>query len=240
MGIFSRKKSDSSSSITNSATREQGHETSVDSSNNLHLGSNSAVQEIDIELSIELANNGHYALNFGDAEMALEHCTLASELGQPNAITTLIWLNIFLNRFDRLDEIMNDYDQRTRNWRDQFDALVGDPSVGAAEFDQQRPAAFYNCALSEWLRGDVDSAKRYLTVAGEDAEAKYLRYVISGESLEPLGLSEDESTELIGIYEKVIEDLERIECFDSSYTELWDGKTFMDFAKTAIERLKVA
>ena len=226
--------------MSNSASRAQEHETSVDSSDDLQLGSNSAVQEIDIELSIELANNGHYALNFGDAEMALEHCTSASELGQPNAITTLIWLNIFLNRFDRLDEIMKDYDQRTRNWRDQFDSLIGDPSVGAAEFDKQRPAAFYNCALSEWLKGDSDSAKRYLTMAGEDAEAKYLRYVISRESVEPLGLSEDESTELICIYEKVIEDLERIESFDSSYTEPWDGKTFMDFAKTAIERLKAA
>ena len=126
------------------------------------------------------------------------------------------------------------------NWRNQYDSLVGDPSIGAEQFDGQVASVSYNCALSEWLRGDVDSAKRYLTMAGEDAEAKYLRYVISGESLEPLGLSEDESTELIGIYEKVIEDLERIESFDSSYTEPWDGKTFMDFAKTAIERLKAA
>lgn len=228
LGIFSRLMNKANSRAGNSESEQQ------------QMGRPSAEPEIDLELSIEHANDGHYALNFGDAEMALEHCTLASELGQPNAVTTLIWVNILLNRFDRLDEIMNDYDQRTRNWRAQFDALVGDPSVGASEFDEQRPATFYNCALSEWLKGDVDSAKRYLTMAGEDAEAKYLRYVISGESLAPLGLSEEESTELIGIYEKVVEDLERIESFDSSYTEPWDGKTFMDFAKTALERLKAS
>lgn len=34
--------------------------------------------------------------------------------------------------------------------------------------------------------------------------------------------------------------LERIDSFDSSYTQHWDGKSFMDFAKTAIERLKSA
>jgi hypothetical protein len=239
VGIFSRLMKKTNAKVGNSEF-EQQNETSPESLNDLQLGSNSTGPKIDIELSIELANDGHYALNFGDAEMALEHCTSASELGQPNAVTTLIWVNILLNRFDRLDEIMNDFDQRTRNWRAQFDALVGDPSVGASEFDKQRPATFYNCALSEWLKGDIDSARRYLSSAGEDAEAKYLRHVIFGESIEALGLSDDESNELIEIYEKVIEDLERIESFDSSYTEPWDGKTFMDFAKTAIECLKTA
>ena len=202
--------------------------------------SKGAGPKVDIWLSIDLNNNGHKALDFGDAELALEQWTSAVALGQPNAYTSLVWLNMFLNRFDELDSIMSDYDEKTMNWRNQYDSLVGDPLIGAEQFDGQVASVSYNCALSEWLRGDVDSAKRYLTMAGEDAEAKYLRYVISGESLEPLGLSEDESTELIGIYEKVIEDLERIESFDSSYTEPWDGKTFMDFAKTAIERLKTA
>jgi tetratricopeptide (TPR) repeat protein len=195
---------------------------------------------VDIELSIDLNNDGHKALNFGDAELALEKWTSAAELGQPNAYTSLVWLNMFLNRFDLLDSIMSDYEEKTMNWRNQYDSLVGDPSIGAEQFDGQVASVSYNCALSEWLKGDVDSAKRYLSKAGEDAEAKYLRHVISGESLEALGLSENESNELIGIYEKVIEDLERIEGFDSSFTQPWDGKTCLDFAKTAIERLKTA
>jgi hypothetical protein len=206
----------------------------------LYTTSKNSGPKVDIELSIDLNNDGHKALDFGDAELALEKWTSAAELGQPNAYTSLVWLNIFLNRFDQLDSIMSDYDEKTLNWRRQFDSFAGNPYVGTSQFDQQRPAVFYNCALSEWLRGEIDSAKRYLTMAGDDAEAKYLRHEISGESLEALELSESESNELIGIYEDVIADLERIESFDSSYTEPWDGKTFMDFAKTAIERLKTA
>lgn len=194
----------------------------------------------DIELSIDFNNNGHKALDFGDAELALEHWTSASELGQPNAYTSLVWLNMFLNRFDQLDSIMSNYDEKTRNWRRQYDSLMGDPSIGAEQFDGQVASVRYNCALSEWLKGDINSARRYLRDAGEDAEAKYLRYVMSGDSIEVLRLSEDESNELIGIYEKVIEDLERIESFDCSYTQPWDGKTFMDFAKTAIEHIKAS
>jgi hypothetical protein len=200
--------------------------------------SNNSGTKVDIELSIDLNNDGHKALDFGDAELALEKWTSAAELGQPNSYTSLVWLNMFLNRFDQLDSIMSDYDEKTMNWRNQYDSLVGDPSIGAEQFDGQVASVSYNCALSEWLRGDIDSAKRYLSKAGDDAEVKYLRHVISGESLGALGLSENESNELIGIYEKVIDDLERIEGFDSSFTQPWDGKTFMDFAKTAIERLK--
>jgi hypothetical protein len=202
--------------------------------------SNNSGPKVDIELSIDLNNDGHKALDFGDAELALEKWTSAAKLGQPNAYTSLVWLNMFLNRFDQLDSIMSDYDEKTMNWRNQYDSLVGDPSIGAEQFDGQVASVSYNCALSEWLIGDIDSAKRYLSRAGDDAEAKYLRHVISGESIEALGLSENESNELIGIYEKVIDDLERIEGFDSSFTQPWDGKTFLDFAKAAIERLKTA
>jgi hypothetical protein len=202
--------------------------------------SNNSGTKVDIELSIDLNNDGHKALDFGDAELALEKWTSAAELGQPNSYTSLVWLNMFLNRFDQLDSIMSDYDEKTMNWRNQYDSLIGDPSIGAEQFDGQVASVSYNCALSEWLRGDIDSAKRYLSKAGDDAEVKYLRHVISGESLGALGLSENESNELIGIYEKVIDDLERIEGFDSSFTQPWDGKTFLDFAKAAIERLKTA
>lgn len=196
----------------------------------------------DIEFSIDLNNNGLKALDFGDAEMALEHWTSATELGQPNAYTSLVWLNMFLNRFDQLDSIMSNYDEKTRNWRRQYDSLMGDPSIGAEQFDGQIPHVNYNCALSEWLRGDPDSAKEFLKRAGDgagdDAEAIYLRKFIYGIPVSEMNLSNEQSRELIDIYEKALADIERINSFDPSMTQDWQGTTFADFAVAAIADLK--
>ena len=204
----------------------------------LHAQSRNAGPKVDIWLSVDLNNNGHKALDFGDAELALEHWTSSSEHGQPNAYTSLVWLNMFLNRFDQLDSIMRDYHEKTQNWRRQYDSLVGDPSIGAEQFDGQILSVHYNCALSEWLRGDTESAKKYLKSAGGDAEAIYLRNVIEGVPVSEMNLSDEQSRELVDIYEKALADIERINSFDSSMTQEWHGTTFADFAATAIEGLK--
>lgn len=137
---------------------------------------------------------------------------------------------------------MSNYEEKTRNWRRQYDSLLGDPSIGAEQFDGQIPHVNYNCALSEWLRGDPDSAKEFLKRAGDgaggDAEAIYVRKFIEGISVSEMNLSNEQSRDLIDIYEKALADIERINSFDSSYTQPWNGKTFMDFAKTAIEHIK--
>ena len=200
--------------------------------------SRNAGPKVDIWLSIDLNNNGHKALDFGDAELALEHWTSSSEHGQPNAYTSLVRLNMFLNRFDQLDNIMRDYHEKTQNWRRQYDSFFGDPSIGAEQFDGQIPSVHYNCALSEWLRGDRESAKKYLKSAGGDAEAIYLRNVIEGVPVSEMSLSDEQSRELVDIYDKALGDIERINSFDSSMTEEWHGTTFADFAATAIEGLK--
>ena len=204
----------------------------------LQTQSKNAGPKVDIELSIDLNNKGHKALDFGDAELALEHWTSATELGQPNSYTSLVWLNMFLNRFDQLDSIMGDYHDKTRNWRRQYDSLVGDPSIGAQQFDGQKSATFTNCALSEWLRGDAASARAFLGAAGDDAEATYLRKIIEGVPVNEMNLSDEVSRELVDIYEKALADIERINSFDSSMTQEWHGTTFADFAAAAIEGLK--
>jgi hypothetical protein len=212
----------------------------------LHSAAQKAIPRIDVQKSIDLNNEGHRAFMSGDAKKALTLWTAASDLGQPNSITSLVWLNIMLNRFDQLDLVLFDqpdlgrlgYGDRTENWRDQYDALIGDPSIGASQFDSQKEAIFNNSALCAWLSGDENRALAFLVMAGDGAEAEFLRATINGVPGSEMELDQGQVVELIGIYEKAIENLERIKRFDSSLIEPWDGKTLAQFAVESIETLR--
>ena len=201
---------------------------------------------IDIQHSIELNNKGHNAFISGNARQALDYWNQASLLGQPNAINSLVWLNIMLNKFDQLDSILFDqpdlgipgYGDRTENWRAQFDALTGDPAIGASQFDSQKEMIFCNSALSTWLSGDENRALAFLVLAGDGAEAKFLRATMNSVPVSEMELDESQVAELISIYEKGIENFERIKSLDASLIQPWDGMTFVQFATESIANLK--
>jgi hypothetical protein len=211
----------------------------------LFLAGKQALPRIDIQKSINLNNEGHRAFMSGDAEKALRLWTAASDLGQPNSITSLVWLNVMLNKFNQLDSIIFEqpdlgrlgYGGRTESWRDQYDALTGDPSIGASQFDSQKEAVSYNSALCAWLSGDDNRALAFLALAGDGAEAEFLRATINGVPGSEMELDQGQVTELIGIYELAIENFERIKSFDSSLIEPWEGKTLAQFAAESIETL---
>ena len=205
-----------------------------------------ALPKIDLQKSIDLNNEGHRAFKSGNAEGALKLWTAASNMGQPNAITSLVWLIIMLNKFDQLDSILFDqpdsaipgYGERTENWRTQYDALTGDPSLGASQFDSQKEAIFYNSALCTWLSGDENRALAFLGLAGDGAEAEFLRANTNGVRGSEMELDQGQVVELIGIYETAIENFERIKSFDSSLIEPWNGKTLAQFAAESIAALR--
>jgi len=212
----------------------------------LHSAAQKAIPRIDVQKSIDLNNEGHRAFMSGDANKALTLWTEASDLGQPNSITSLVWLNIMLNRFDQLDLVLFDqpnlgrlgYGDRTENWRDQYDALTGDPLIGASQFDSQKEAIFCNSALCAWLSGDENRALAFLVMAGDGAEAKFLRSTINNVPVSEMELDESQVAELISIYEKGIENFERIKNIDASLIQPWDGMTFTQFAATNLTVLK--
>jgi hypothetical protein len=189
---------------------------------------------IDIQKSIELNNEGHRAFKSGDAGEALNYWTSAANMGQPNAITSLIWLNIMLNKFDQLDPPFH----RLEKWRAQYDALTGDPTAGATQFGDQKKRAICNFSLWTWLSGDEKRAETMLGLAGDGAEPEFLRSTINGMPVSKMKLDEIQVAELIGIYERSIEDFERIKSFDSTVIESWDGKTLAQFAAESIVILR--
>ena len=193
---------------------------------------------VDIQLSINWNNDGHKSFMSGDADRALHFWSQASLFGQPNAITSLLWLNLMLNRFDERKTILTGYLDRTNNWRAQYDALVGDPAIGASQFDAQRPAAYFNSALMAWLEGDRNEAMAFLQLSSKGAEPDFLRKLIDEVPVEQMGLDKNQVAELIDIYEKAIENFQRIKSFDASLIQAVDGKTFVQFARESIENLK--
>ena len=192
----------------------------------------------DIQTSISWNNDGHKSFMSGDADRALHFWSQASLLGQPNAITSLLWLNLMLNRFEERKTILTGYLDRTNNWRAQYDALVGDRAIGASQFDAQRPAAYFNSALMAWLEGDKHEAMTFLHLSSEGAEPDFLRKLIDEVPVNQMGLDKNQVAELIDIYEKAIENFERIKSFDASLIKAVDGKTFAQFARESIENLK--
>ena len=193
-----------------------------------------SLPKIDIQLSIDWNNDGHRAFMSGDADKALYFWNQASLFGQPNAITSLLWLNLLLNRFDERHAITDGYVERTNNWRAQYDALAGDPAIGASQFESQKPAASCNSALMAWLAGEKHEAMAYLILAGDGVEAEFLRKLIDDIPVNQMGLDENQVTELIGIYGRAIENFERIKSFDSSPIQETDGMTFVQFATESV------
>jgi len=151
-----------------------------------------------------------------------------------------------LNRFDQLDLVLFDkpdlgklgYGDRTEKWRNQYDELTGDPSIGASQFNSQKEAIFNNSALCAWLSGDENRALAFLVMAGDAAEAEFLRATINGVPVSEMELDENQVAELISIYEKGIENFERIKSLDASLIQPWDGMTFVQFATESIVNLK--
>lgn len=197
-----------------------------------------SLPKIDIQLSIDWNNDGHRAFMSGDADKALYFWNQASLFGQPNAITSLLWLNLLLNRFDERHAITDGYVERTNNWRAQYDALAGDPAIGASQFESQKPAASCNIALMAWLAGEKNEAMAHLILAGDGAEAEFLRKLINDVPVNEMALDENQVAELIGIYGRAIENFERIKSFDSSLIQETDGMTFVQFASTNLANLK--
>ena len=193
-----------------------------------------SLPEIDIQLSIDWNNDGHRAFMSGDADKALYFWNQASLFGQPNAITSLLWLNLLLNRFDERHAITDGYVERTNNWRAQYDALAGDPAIGASQFESQKPAASCNSALMAWLAGEKNEAMAHLILAGDGVEAEFLRKLIDDVPVNLMALDENQVAELIGIYERAIENFDRIKSFDSSLIQETDGMTFVQFATESV------
>ena len=204
----------------------------------LYDGEGSREPTIDIQLSIDWNNDGHRAFMSGDADKALYFWNQASLFGQPNAITSLLWLNLLLNRFDERHSVTDGYLDRTNNWRAQYDALAGDPAIGASQFESQKPAASCNSALMAWLAGEKHEAMAYLILAGDGVEAEFLRKLIDDVPVNQMGLDKNKVAELIDIYERAIENFERIKSFDSSLIQATDGMTFVQFASNNLAQLK--
>jgi hypothetical protein len=204
----------------------------------LYNNEGSSKPKIDIQLSIDWNNDGHRAFMSGDAEKALYFWNQASLFGQPNAITSLLWLNLLLNRFDERHSITDGYVEHTNNWRAQYDALAGDPAIGASQFESQKPAASCNSALMAWLAGEKNEAMAHLILAGDGVEAEFLRKLINDVPVNEMALDQNQVTELIGIYQRAIENFERIKSFDSSLIQPRDGVTFAHFASTNLTLLK--
>jgi hypothetical protein len=192
----------------------------------------------DIQATISWNNDGHKSFMSGDAERALQFWNQASLFGQPNAITSLLWLNLMLNRFEERQTITSGYLERTNEWRTQYDALVGDPAIGASQFDSQRSAAYCNSALMAWLEGQKQEAMAFIGLAGDGSEAEFLRKLIEDIPVNQMGLDKNQVAELIDIYENAIENFERIKSFDASRIQARDGNTFVQFAGVSIENLK--
>jgi hypothetical protein len=204
----------------------------------LYDGDGDAEPMIDIQLSIDLNNDGHGAFKLGDAKNALALWLEASSIGVPNAMTSLIWLRMFLNDFESASTDLVGYVSRTKRWRETYDSITGDPSLGESQFGEHGNKARYNAALASYLSGDTLTATALLGVAGDGAEAEFLRKVINGVEVSDMDLNHGQIIELVKTFEDVIDTYARINEFDSTVIKPWDGRTLLDFATENLPKLK--
>ena len=197
-------------------------------------------KSIDIEKSIELNNAGYASSDNGEIEDAIDMWSQASQLGQPNALASLMWSYSLLNRPGDAISAYESNSSRVEAWFDALSKKVGDRDQVAAMFGEQLVNIRGNLALALWLRDDTTKQTIEELAHGMklgNLESTFLITQVIDGTKERFNLSPKKLKHLRGIYSKVISKVSTIEAKNPNLVRSDSRISFKDAAITFIESI---